>query len=80
MLEQQGEAAALANLDDVPIVSVIRRVPAPDAHTAPLVQVTYLVCADAAGVRLTFSAASHVEPSRLVGDLAQVVSRARVVR
>jgi hypothetical protein len=80
VLEQQGEAAALANLEDVPVVSVIRRVPVPEAHTLPLVQVTYLVCADVAGVVLAFSAGGQVEPSRLVGELAQVVSRARVVR
>jgi hypothetical protein len=81
-LDERGEAVALGDLDGVPIVSTVRRVPAGDmsAVAIGILQISYLVCAEKGGVLLTFAAADAVEPGRLVRDVARVVSAARVLR
>jgi hypothetical protein len=79
-LDERGEAVALGDLDGVPIVSIVRRMPPGRAGAIAILQITYLVCADGGSVLLTFAASDEVEPGRVIGEVARIVSAARVVR
>ena len=79
-LDARGEAVALGDLDGVPIVSMVRRVPPGRAGAIAILQITYLVCAGGGSVLLTFAAADEVEPGRVIREVARIVSAARVVR
>jgi hypothetical protein len=79
-LDERGEAVALGDLDGVPIVSMVRRVPAGGASEIAILQIIYLVCAGGGSVMLTFAAADEIQPGRVVREVARVVSAARVVR
>jgi len=79
-LDERGEPVALGDLDGVPIVSMVRRLPPGPASAIAILQITYLVCADGGSVLLTFAAADEVEPGRVIHEVARIVSAARVVR
>ncbi len=79
-LDERGEAVALGDLDGVPVVSLVRRMPPGRVGTIAILQITYLVCADGGSVLLTFAAADEVEPGRVIREVARIVSAARVVR
>jgi len=79
-LDERGEAVALGDLDGVPVVSIVRRMPPGRAGAIAILQITYLVCADGGSVLLTFAAADEVEPGRVIREVARIVSAARVVR
>ncbi len=79
-LDERGEAVALGDLDDVPVVSIVRRMPPGRGGAIAILQITYLVCADGGSVLLTFAAADEVEPGRVIREVARIVSAARVVR
>ncbi len=81
ILDERGEAVALGDLDGLPIISLVG--PAWSAEGVPLaagVQVAYVICADDASVMLSFTAAGGFDRKRLIGEVAAVLSRARVVR
>ena len=79
-LDDRGDAVALGEIDGLPIVSLVR----PSAASAPgqisSVQVVYLICGGGATVVLSFAAADHFDPRRVVDEVARLVSGARVVR
>lgn len=79
-LDERGEAVALGDLDGVPIVSMVRRVPPRRAGVIAILQINYLVCATGGSVLLTFAAADEVEPGHVIREVARIVSAARVVR
>jgi len=79
-LDERGEAVALGDLDGVPVVSMVRRMPPGRVGAIAILQITYLVCADGGSVLLTFAAADEVEPGRVIREVARIVSAARVVR
>jgi hypothetical protein len=80
LLDERGEAVALGDLDGLPIVSLVRPVAAAAASALVSLQVVYLICGDRATILLSFAAADRFDPRRVVGEVARVVSGARVVR
>ncbi len=81
ILDERGEAVALGDLDGLPIISLVGPVRSAEGAPMPVgVQVAYLICAEGASVMLSFTATGGVDRKRLVGEVAAVVSRARVVR
>jgi hypothetical protein len=80
LLDEGGEAVALGDLDGLPIVALVRPIAAAAPGALASVEVSYLICGDAATVLLSFAAADRFDPRRVVGEVARVVSGARVVR
>lgn len=75
-LEEAGEAVGFGDLDGLPVVSLVRHAYA----ETTLVQITYLVCAEAATGTLTFAGPAVPDTKSVVGEVAHVLSGARVVR
>ncbi len=88
VLDAEGEAVALGDLDGIPIVSHVRREPADDVRPGPMLHITYFVCAPSMCVVMTFGApegsTTFGAPERngskcVVDEVAKIVSAARVV-
>lgn len=75
-LHESGEAVGFGNLDGLPVISLIRH----SRADVELVQTTYLICGRTATATLTFAGPALPDAKSVVGEVAHVVSRARVVR
>ena len=79
-LEADGQAVALGDLDGIPIVAQLRREPAGDSLPVPTLLVTYFICAPTGCVVIAFMAPESGEVTRIVGEVAKVISAVRVVQ
>jgi hypothetical protein len=78
-LEEDGEPVALGDLDGIPIISHVRRAPADDVTPAATVNITYFICAPSMCIVITFVAVDCGDRKGIVGEVAKIVSAARVV-
>lgn len=79
-LAADGEAVALGDLGGIPIVAHLRRDPPDESRSVATVLITYFICATNRCVVLTFLAPEFGHLTRVIGEVATVISAVRVVQ
>lgn len=79
-LDAEGQAVALGDLDGIPVVAQLRREPAGDPLSVPTLLVTYFICAPSGCAVIAFMAPESGDVTRIVCEVAKVISAVRVVQ
>jgi hypothetical protein len=79
-LDADGQAVALGALDGIPVVAQLRREPPGDSLRVSRLLVSYFICAPSGCAVIAFMAPESGEVTRIVSEVAKVISAVRVVQ
>lgn len=79
-LDADGHAVALGDLDGIPVVAQLRREPLGDSLPVSTLLVTYFICAPSGCAVIAFMAPESGDVTRIVSEVAKVISAVRVVQ